>query len=113
MSEETPIEQTVSPSVGESSSSAQPEAAVPIPLAAEAGPEVAAGPVYRLLGETGLGTVEFPPVGKALINGDLGFRQHSGGHTPVPNWPAFLEFADRHLHAPVSSPVLAEVSPGH
>ena len=75
--------------------------------------EVAAGPVYRLLGETGLGTVEFPPVGKALINGDLGFRQHSGGHTPVPNWPAFLEFADRHLHAPVSSPVLAEVSPGH
>jgi hypothetical protein len=69
--------------------------------------EVAAGPVYRLLGKEDLGTTGFPPVETALINGDLAFRQHAGGHTPVPNWPAFLDFASRYLHAPESAPVLA------
>ncbi len=65
--------------------------------------EVAAGPVYLLLGKQGLGTDELPPVGTALISGDLGFRQHSGGHTPAPNWPAFLEFASHYLHAPAQA----------
>jgi hypothetical protein len=59
--------------------------------------EVAAGPVYRLLGARDLGTTTFPPVGSSLITGDLGFRQHSGGHTPTPDWPAFIAFADRYL----------------
>jgi hypothetical protein len=62
--------------------------------------EVAAGPVYRLLGHRDLGTTEFPPLETALTAGDLAFRQHSGGHTPAPNWPAFLDFASRYLHAP-------------
>jgi hypothetical protein len=62
--------------------------------------EVAAGPVYRLLRKKDLGTTEFPPIEQALIDGDLGFRQHSGGHTPAPNWPAFLDFAGRYLHTP-------------
>jgi len=62
--------------------------------------EVAAGPVYRLLGTKDLGTTEFPPIGSSLIAGDLAFRQHPFGHTPTPNWPAFLEFAGRYLHAP-------------
>jgi hypothetical protein len=62
--------------------------------------EVAAGPVYRLVGAKDLGTTKFPPVGTALMNGDLAFRQHDGGHTPAPNWPYFLEFASRYLHAP-------------
>lgn len=62
--------------------------------------EVAAGPVYRLLGKKDLGTSEFPQMGTALIDGDLGWRQHSFGHTPAPNWPAFLEFAGHYLHAP-------------
>jgi hypothetical protein len=57
--------------------------------------EVAAGPVYRLLGKKDLGTTQFPPTETALIEGHLGFRQHGGGHTPVPNWPTFLEFAAR------------------
>ena len=70
--------------------------------------EVAASPVYRLLGTEGLETATFPPAGTALIGGDLGFRQHSGGHTPVPNWPTFLDFADHYLHAPQSTPVLAK-----
>jgi hypothetical protein len=59
--------------------------------------EVAAGPVYELLGKKGLGTTEMPPVGTALISGDLAFRQHEGGHTDGPNWPAFLQFASRYL----------------
>ena len=62
--------------------------------------EVAAGPVYKLLGKTGLGTTEFPPIETALLSGDLAFRQHSYGHTPVPNWPVFLEFASRYFERP-------------
>ena len=61
---------------------------------------VAAGPVYRLLGKKDLGTTEFPPIETALISGDIAFRQHSGGHTPAPNWPTFLDFAGRYVHAP-------------
>ena len=64
--------------------------------------EVAAGPVYRLLGKKDLGTTEFPHIGTALMEGDLGYRQHPGGHTPAPNWPVFLEFASRYLHAPAA-----------
>ncbi len=60
--------------------------------------EVAAGPVYRLLGKKDLGTDEFPEVETALISGDLAFRQHRGGHTTGPNWPTFLKFADRYIH---------------
>jgi hypothetical protein len=61
--------------------------------------EVAAGPVYRLLAKKDLGTTQFPPLETPLITGDLGFRQHSGGHTPAPNWPTFLDFASHYLHA--------------
>jgi len=59
-----------------------------------------AGPVYKLLGKKDLGTTIFPPIETALIDGDIAFRQHSAGHTPAPNWPTFLEFAGRYLHAP-------------
>jgi len=62
--------------------------------------EVAAGPVYVLLGKEGLGTTVFPPVETALIDGDLGFRQHPGGHTPAPNWPTYIMFANRYFTAP-------------
>jgi hypothetical protein len=63
---------------------------------------VGAGPVYRLLGKKDLGTAEFPPMETALIDGDLAFRQHSGGHTTGPNWPTFLMFASRYIKtAPV------------
>ncbi len=58
---------------------------------------VAAGPVYQLLGKKGLGADQFPPVETPLISGDLAFRQHREGHTPGPNWPAFLDFASRYL----------------
>ena len=63
---------------------------------------VAAGPVYRLLGKKDLGTSEFPPVETALVDGELAFRQHSGGHTTGPNWPTFLEWADRYIQGPAA-----------
>lgn len=59
--------------------------------------EVDAGPVYRLLGKRGLGATEMPPLGAALLSGDLAFRQHQYGHTDFPNWPAFLKFAARYM----------------
>jgi len=58
---------------------------------------VGAGPVYRLLGKRDLGTTDFPAIETTLIDGDIGFRQHSGGHTPAPNWPTFIRFAGRYL----------------
>lgn len=59
-----------------------------------------AGPVYTLLGKKDMGTTEFPPIETTLIDGDVAFRQHSGGHTPAPNWPTFLKFASRYLKGP-------------
>ncbi len=56
-----------------------------------------AGSVYKLLGKKDVGTTEFPPVETTLIDGEVAFRQHSGGHTPGPNWPTFLMFASRYL----------------
>jgi hypothetical protein len=60
---------------------------------------VAAGPVFNLLGKKDLGTSEFPEVESGILDGDLAFRQHKGGHTTGPNWPTFLTFADRYLKA--------------
>lgn len=58
---------------------------------------VAAGPVYQLLGKKDLGTTVFPAVEVPLIDGDLAWRQHSAGHTDVPNWPAFIAFASKYF----------------
>src|SRR5690606_11470835 len=53
----------------------------------------AAQPVYALLGARTMGTSEFPPLETGLMEGEIAFRQHAGGHTDGPNWPTFLEFA--------------------
>jgi (4-O-methyl)-D-glucuronate---lignin esterase len=58
---------------------------------------VYAGPVYKLLGKKDLGTTEFPAIETALVDGEIGFRQHTAGHTPGPNWPTFLTFAERYF----------------
>jgi hypothetical protein len=58
---------------------------------------VGAEPVYKLLGKKGLGTSEFPPIETALMDGEVSFRQHTAGHTPAPNWPVFLTFAERYF----------------
>ena len=57
----------------------------------------AAGPVYTLLGKQDLGTTNFPPIGTPWMDGDIAFRQHTGGHTDAPNWPTFLDFAARYI----------------
>src|SRR5262249_31090221 len=61
---------------------------------------VAAGPVFKLLGKKDLGTTEFPPVETALIDGDLAWRQHSGGHTTGPNLATFLTLASPYIQTP-------------
>ena len=72
---------------------------------------VAAQPVFRLLGAKALGvsddymTEKMPPVNTGLLDGQLAWRQHDGGHTDGPNWKYFIPWADRLLaHAsPVPS----------
>ena len=68
----------------------------------------AAGPVYQLLGKKDMGTTAFPPIETPLIDGDIAFRHHSGGHTDVPNWPTFIQFASRYLKAPAATAAPAE-----
>ena len=58
---------------------------------------VHAGPVYELLGKKGLGTNELPPMETPLISGEIAFRQHSGGHTVGPNWPVFIQYAEKYF----------------
>src|ERR1035437_1104951 len=60
----------------------------------------AAGPVDMRLGKKDMGTAEFPPIEAGLMDGDAAFLQHSGGHTPAPNWPSFIAFAERYFKAP-------------
>ena len=66
---------------------------------------VLAGPAYRLLGKKDLGTPgdylsdPMPPV-NTLIGGELAWRQHDGGHTNGPNFPAFYEWAGRYISTP-------------
>lgn len=65
---------------------------------------VGAGPVYQLLGKKALGTREFPAIETGLMDGEVAFRQHGGGHTDGPNWPTFIAFASRYLDPPPRSP---------
>lgn len=60
---------------------------------------VHAGPVYTLLGKKDLGTQQMPQQETGLLDGDIAFRQHSGGHTTGPNWPVFIAFAERYFTA--------------
>jgi hypothetical protein len=63
---------------------------------------VAASPVYELLGKKGLVMddvmdyhgqhIPMPVINKDYLEGDIGYRNHGGGHVAAPNYPAFLEF---------------------
>ena len=57
-----------------------------------------ASSVYELLGKKGLGTYDFPPIETPLVDGEVAFRQHKGGHTTGPNWPTFLKYADKYIN---------------
>ena len=64
---------------------------------------VAVQPVFRLLGAKDLGvpddyhTARTPPVNAGLLDGQLAWRQHDGGHTDAPNWKFFIPWADKFL----------------
>ena len=64
---------------------------------------VAAQPVFRLLGAKDLGVpadyhaAKMPPVNSGLLDGQLAWRQHDGGHTDAPNWKYFIPWADKFL----------------
>lgn len=58
---------------------------------------VAATPVYNLLGKTGITATELPAPDVSLINSDLAFRYHEGGHTDSLDWPVFIEFAKKYF----------------
>jgi len=60
--------------------------------------EVAAGPVYRLLGAHDLGAASLPPVDTPVVQGDLGWYYHTGPHAATKaDWEAFLTFAKHYL----------------
>src|SRR5882757_5961799 len=65
---------------------------------------VAAGAVFKLLGAKDLGvsndykTEKMPDVKIGLLDGELAWRQHEGGHTDVPNVKYFIQWADKFIH---------------
>lgn len=64
---------------------------------------VAAQPAWRLLGTRDLGvkqdyrTAVMPPVNTGLLDGQLAWRQHDGGHEDRTNMRHFLAWAHRHF----------------
>jgi lysophospholipase L1-like esterase len=74
---------------------------------------VAAGPVFRLLAAKDLGvsddyrTAKMPPVNVGLLDGELAWRQHDGGHTDGPNWKYFIAWADKLVRHAGPAPALA------
>jgi hypothetical protein len=64
---------------------------------------VAAGPVFKLLGAKDLGvsndyhTEKMPPVNTGLLDGELAWRQHDGGHTDAPNVKYFIAWVDKFI----------------
>jgi hypothetical protein len=60
--------------------------------------EVAAGPVYKLLGKQDLG-IDVWPAAKQPIFHDLSYYMHDGGHGMVPSdWDIYLQFLKQNLH---------------
>ncbi len=64
---------------------------------------VAAGVAFKLLGAKDLGvsndykTEQMPPVNTGLLDGQLAWRQHDGGHTDAPNVKYFIQWADKFI----------------
>ena len=65
---------------------------------------VAAGIAFKLLGAKDLGVSndymkeKMPPVNTGLLDGNLAWRQHDGGHTDAPNFKYFISWASKFLH---------------
>ena len=57
-----------------------------------------AGPVYRLLGISGLGPDQMPGLGRSVQKGTIGYHVRSGGHGLTEyDWQQFMDFADKHF----------------
>jgi hypothetical protein len=56
---------------------------------------VGAEPVYKLLGKKGLNVTNMPAPDVSLVDGEIAFRYHKGGHTDGLDWPVFIEFAKK------------------
>ena len=65
---------------------------------------VAAGVAFKLLGAKDLGISndymkeKMPPVNSGLLDGQLAWRQHDGGHTDAPNFKYFIPWASKFLY---------------
>jgi len=66
--------------------------------------------VWKLLGAKDMGVTNdyhlarMPAVNVDLLDGQLGWRQHDGGHTDTPNMPHFIAWADRNFGRPAGAP---------
>ena len=64
---------------------------------------VAAGSVFKLTGAKDLGLSndylmeKMPPMLTDMLNGELAWRQHDGGHTDAPNFKFFIPWANKFL----------------
>jgi hypothetical protein len=64
---------------------------------------VAAGSVFKLVGAKDIGVSndyqkeKMPPVLTDMLNGELAWRQHDGGHTDAPNFKYFIPWASKFL----------------
>lgn len=67
---------------------------------------IAAQPVFRLLGAKDLGRTDdytaerMPTVNVDMLDGELAWRQHDGGHTDEPNIEHFIRWADLRVAKP-------------
>jgi hypothetical protein len=72
---------------------------------------VAAGEVFKLLGVKDIGVSnnykaeKMPPYNTSMLDGQLAWRQHDGGHTDAPNMKYFIQWADKNInHKPPVAP---------
>jgi hypothetical protein len=68
---------------------------------------VDASRVFALLGDKGLEnygdyrTAKMPAMNESVLDGELAWRQHDGGHTDAPNMKYFIQWADKFIgHSP-------------
>jgi hypothetical protein len=64
---------------------------------------LAAGSAFKLLGAHDIGvsnnylTEKMPPVLTGMLDGELAWRQHDGGHTDAPDFEYFIPWASKFL----------------
>jgi hypothetical protein len=71
---------------------------------------LAASPVYELLGKQGIvmndvmdykgQPIPMPKINTSYLQGEIGFRRHSGGHEAGPNYAAFKDFLLKYWKTP-------------